>query len=236
MMRQGLTCILHDWVMPISMPSAPDPETLVNYILETYPETDVVQAMNAWFFSLDPKKHWPNYATIVTTDEHDDASDLSRPGVFRLNLGVDKATFQRVAAADREPDYAAFDRLLPTPCTPSSSGSRSSTRATTRSARSSSRSWHLRTTDSRRSGAPRNRLGRQDIYLVWGERQITRHDDGREARGLRHEHPIERITMMQRQLRCPVGVSKGDRQTLKSGCLDGADQVLGELGACPAPA
>ena len=31
--------------------------------------------MNAWFFSLDPEKHWPNYATLVTTDEHDEASE-----------------------------------------------------------------------------------------------------------------------------------------------------------------
>jgi hypothetical protein len=105
----------HDWVMSISPPSGPDPETVVNYIVETYPETDVVQAMNAWFFSLDAAKHWPNYATIVTTDEHDDASDLSRPGAYRLNIGVDKATFQRVADADPEPDYTAFDRLLPHP-------------------------------------------------------------------------------------------------------------------------
>jgi hypothetical protein len=93
----------------------PDPETIVQRILEMYPETDVVEAMNAWFFSLDPEKHWPNYATLVTTDEHDDASNLSRPGVFRLNLGVDRATYERIARADPDPDYTAFDRLLPHP-------------------------------------------------------------------------------------------------------------------------
>jgi hypothetical protein len=97
------------------LPSGPDRETIIRSITETYPETDVVQAMNAWFFSLDPEKHWPNYATLVTTDEHDDASDLDRPGVFRLNLGVDRPTFERIAAADPEPDYTAFDRLLPHP-------------------------------------------------------------------------------------------------------------------------
>lgn len=101
--------------MPTSIPSGPDPETIVRYIQQTYPETDTVEAMNAYFFSLDPEKHWPNYATLVTTDEHDDASDLDRPGVFRLNLGVDRETFERIASADPEPDYAAFDRLLPHP-------------------------------------------------------------------------------------------------------------------------
>ncbi|HSL76003.1 MAG TPA: DUF6194 family protein [Candidatus Limnocylindrales bacterium] len=101
--------------MPTSIPSGPDPETIVAFILETYPETDMVEAMSAYFFSLDADKHWPNFATLVTTDEHDDASDLDRPGAFRLNLGVDRETFDRIAASDPEPDYTAFDRLLPHP-------------------------------------------------------------------------------------------------------------------------
>ena len=92
-----------------------DPEAIVSYITETWPETDVVEAMNAWFFSLDPEKHWPNYATLVTTDEHDEASNLSRPGVFRLNMGVDRPTFQLVAAENVAPDHTALDRLLPHP-------------------------------------------------------------------------------------------------------------------------
>jgi hypothetical protein len=96
-------------------PAGPDPASIVRYITDTYPETDVVQAMHAWFFSLDPDRHWPNFATLVTTDEHDDASDLDRPGVFRLNIGVDRPTFERIAAADPTPDYTAFDRLLPHP-------------------------------------------------------------------------------------------------------------------------
>jgi hypothetical protein len=101
--------------MSTPLPSGPDPDAIVRFLLETYPETDTVEAMHAWFFSLDPEKHWPNYATLVTTDEHDDASDLDRPGVFRLNLGVDRETFDRIAAADHEPDYTAFDTLLPHP-------------------------------------------------------------------------------------------------------------------------
>lgn len=101
--------------MTTTLPSGPTPEAITKYILETYPETDVVEAMNAWFFSLDPEKHWPNFATLVTTDEHDDASDLNRPGVFRLNIGVDRPTFERIANADPQPDHAAFDRLLPHP-------------------------------------------------------------------------------------------------------------------------
>ena len=105
----------HDLFMSNSDTPLPDPEAIVSYITETWPETDVVEAMNAWFFSLDPEKHWPNYATLVTTDEHDEASNLSRPGVFRLNMGVDRETFQRVAAANADPDYTRLDTVLPHP-------------------------------------------------------------------------------------------------------------------------
>jgi hypothetical protein len=98
-------------------PTGPHPEAITRTILETYPETDVVTALGATFFSLDAEKHWPNFATIVTTDEHDvgTPSDLARAGVFRLNIGVGRATFERLAGPVDDPDYAAFDRILPHP-------------------------------------------------------------------------------------------------------------------------
>jgi hypothetical protein len=98
-----------------TLPTGPDPEAIAAYLMTTYPKTDLVQAMNAWFFSLDPERHFPNYATIVTTDEHDDASDLDRPGVFRLNIGVDRATFERVVDPAVTPDHTALDVILPHP-------------------------------------------------------------------------------------------------------------------------
>jgi len=100
-----------------SLPTGPDPEAIARIILERYPDTDVVEALGATFFSLDPETHWPNFATIVTTDEHDEGapSRLSRPGTFRLNLGVGRATFERLVGAVDQPDYAAFDRILPHP-------------------------------------------------------------------------------------------------------------------------
>jgi hypothetical protein len=63
------------------------------------------------------EKHWPNFATIVTTDEHDEGtpSDLARPGAFRLNVGVGRETFERLVGSTETPDYAAFDRILPHP-------------------------------------------------------------------------------------------------------------------------
>jgi hypothetical protein len=99
------------------LPTGPDPEAIARAIREAWPETDVVEALGAWFFSLDPEKHWPNYATIVTTDEHDEGapSDLARPGVFRLNIGVGRAMFERLVGSSTEPEYAAFDQIVPHP-------------------------------------------------------------------------------------------------------------------------
>jgi hypothetical protein len=97
-------------------PTGPDPEAITRAILERYPETFVAEALGATFFSLD-EKHWPNFATIVTTDEHDEGtpSDLARPGVFRVNIGVGRETFERLVGSMEAPDHAAFDRLLPHP-------------------------------------------------------------------------------------------------------------------------
>ena len=96
--------------------SDPDADEITSWITGTYPETVVGEALNARFFSLDPSS-WPNFATIVTTDEHDmgNPSDLARPGVFRLNIGVGKETFERLVGSTTEPDHAALDTILPHP-------------------------------------------------------------------------------------------------------------------------
>jgi uncharacterized protein DUF6194 len=102
--------------MPAEKGSGPNPEEIIEWITATYPETVVAEAMGATFFSLD-ERHWPNFATIVTTDEHDmgTPSNLSRPGVFRLNIGVGRATFERLVGGLADPDSAALDTLIPHP-------------------------------------------------------------------------------------------------------------------------
>ena len=90
-------------------------EAVITYIVDTYPETDVVTIEGGSFFSLDAEKHWPNYATVVWNDDFDQASDLLSRGAFRLNLGVSRDTFERLVGAEAEPDHRAFDRLLPHP-------------------------------------------------------------------------------------------------------------------------
>ena len=102
-------------VMHESLPSGPDPETITRYITTTFPDVDVVSIEGMRFFSLDPEKHWPNFATLVWRDDSDRVSDLTRPGVFRLSMGLDRPSFERIAAAEPEPDYTVLDRVLPHP-------------------------------------------------------------------------------------------------------------------------
>jgi hypothetical protein len=100
-----------------ALPTGPDLEAITRTILDTWPDTDMVSALGANFFSLDPERHFPNFATIVTTDEHDDGapSNLARPGVFRLNIGVGRETFERIVDASGGVGYAVFDRFFPHP-------------------------------------------------------------------------------------------------------------------------
>lgn len=83
----------------------------------------------AWgdtFFIYDPDhrligaQRFP-FATIVTKDYDgfDHASNLNRPGVFRVNVGVSSGTFDAMFGTARAPgagyDFAALDTLLPHP-------------------------------------------------------------------------------------------------------------------------
>jgi hypothetical protein len=54
---------------------------------------------------------FPNFATIVTNDDYDEGPNLSRPGMFRRNIGVDGVTFDRLVSQEPKPDYAAVDRF-----------------------------------------------------------------------------------------------------------------------------
>ncbi len=100
----------------MSKQTGPGAAEITAWIATTYPDTVVAEAMGATFFSLD-ESHWPNFATIVTSDEHDmgNPSNLAREGVFRLNIGVGKGTFERLVGSMVAPDYAALDTILPHP-------------------------------------------------------------------------------------------------------------------------
>jgi hypothetical protein len=98
------------------LPDGPDLEQTIQLIRDAFPEAVVARIDSAAFFSLD-ERHWPNFATVVWTDEHDEGapSNLARPGVYRVNVGVDRDTFERLVGSIADPDHAAFDRFVPHP-------------------------------------------------------------------------------------------------------------------------
>ena len=98
-----------------------DEASITQYITTTFTGVDIVVAMNASFYFYNPEDGLPKdhrfpFATLVTTDEHDQFSDLNRPGVFRLNVGVSKQAFQSLfGSASEGHDFTALDRLMPHP-------------------------------------------------------------------------------------------------------------------------
>ena len=98
------------------LPDGPDRDEMIQLIRDTFPDAVVATIDSAAFFSLDDK-HWPNFATVVWTDEHDEGkpSNLERPGVYRVNVGVDRESFERLVGSLEDPDYAAFDGFVPHP-------------------------------------------------------------------------------------------------------------------------
>ncbi len=82
---------------------------------------------SAWgdrFFYVEPERTWP-FATIVEHDTpgFDEASDLDRPGVLRLNIGIGREAFTATFgyppagfAARRDAiDFTRLDEVLPHP-------------------------------------------------------------------------------------------------------------------------
>jgi uncharacterized protein DUF6194 len=92
----------------------PTPDSIHRYLLETYPDTIVAAIEGGTFYSCDPA-NFPNFATVVTSDAFDDASNLSRAGAFRLNIGLSRDTFQRLVGEQDVPDYTALNQLMPHP-------------------------------------------------------------------------------------------------------------------------
>jgi hypothetical protein len=64
---------------------------------------------------LPPQRQQP-FATLVTSDAYDSASNLDRPGVERLNLGLPKADYLDLfPTIPADLDYTALDTVMPHP-------------------------------------------------------------------------------------------------------------------------
>jgi hypothetical protein len=106
------------------------------YITGTFEGVDVVVASGDSFFFYNPDSNIPPdhrfpFVTLVTSDINDQFSNLNRPSVFRLNIGIGKQTFHslfgealrpsgRNSAAEsgdtsHDYDFTTLDQLMPHP-------------------------------------------------------------------------------------------------------------------------
>ena len=108
-----------------------DEREIVRYLSEDLDGVEAVTANGDWFFFYDPERKLPHdrrmpFATLVTGDLYDHASNLSREGVFRLNIGVGKETYRSLFGDPPAPagetgvvetghDFTALDQIMPHP-------------------------------------------------------------------------------------------------------------------------
>jgi hypothetical protein len=106
-----------------------DVESIARYINDTFDGLDVVEAAgDVYFFAdpdgtSDPSRRLP-FATIVTSDAYDQFSNLDRPSVFRLNVGLSKDTFRTLFPSANQSDadeltdlldFSVLDQVMPHP-------------------------------------------------------------------------------------------------------------------------
>lgn len=103
-----------------------DEAEITRYITSTFDGVQIDTSTPDTFFFHDPDRKFP-FATVVTRDnEYDHSSNLDRPSVFRLSIGVSKQTYQSLFGAgpsgrgigdvgDTVHDFTVLDKLLPHP-------------------------------------------------------------------------------------------------------------------------
>jgi hypothetical protein len=106
--------------------------SVIQYINDTFEgiESLTVESTGNTFFFYDPDRMFP-FATLVTTDYNDSFSNLNRPSVFRLNIGISKQTYLSLFGSrhsqsspsgegdaeggGHDYDFTALDQLMPHP-------------------------------------------------------------------------------------------------------------------------
>ena len=96
-----------------------DESSVVDYITKTFPDVETGTNFGYTFFYYGSDRIMP-FATLIAADyDYDRISNLDRPGVFRLNVGVSKQTFQSLfgtAKVDvKSYDFTALDVIMPHP-------------------------------------------------------------------------------------------------------------------------
>lgn len=88
-------------------------------ICGTHAGVRLLEADGDMYFLYDPDADLPPerqlpFATIVTGNRFDTISELDRPDVYRLNIGLTKTTYTERYATTTG-DYTALDTVLPHP-------------------------------------------------------------------------------------------------------------------------
>ena len=96
-----------------------DETSVVNYITETFPGVETTTNFGYTFFFY-RSDHILPFATLISSDQdYDRISNLDRPGVFRLNIGVSRETFQSLFGTAKVDvssyDFTALDVIMPHP-------------------------------------------------------------------------------------------------------------------------
>lgn len=103
-----------------------DETTVSAYIIDEFPGVETASTGGYTFFFFGSDRMLP-FATLATADdEYDRASNLDRPGVYRLNIGVSRDTYRSLFGPERPRlgesgvvdtghDFTALDRILPHP-------------------------------------------------------------------------------------------------------------------------
>jgi hypothetical protein len=96
-----------------------DDVAIIHYITHTFADVETTTAYDYTFFFYGAERTLP-FATLATVDNaYDRVSNLDRPGVFRLNIGVRKPTFQALFGTDSVDasayDFTALDTIMPHP-------------------------------------------------------------------------------------------------------------------------
>jgi len=96
-----------------------DETSIAQYITSTFPNVETSENFGYTFFFYG-SDHMVPFATLAASDnEYDRVSNLDRPGVYRLNIGLTRETFEAMFGAGKVDvsayDFTALDKIMPHP-------------------------------------------------------------------------------------------------------------------------
>jgi Family of unknown function (DUF6194) len=96
-----------------------DESFITSYITSTFENVETTVNLGYTFFFY-RDDHMLPFATIASSgNEYERISNLDRPGVYRLNIGVSRETFQSLFGTNKidvsDYDFTVLDTILPHP-------------------------------------------------------------------------------------------------------------------------